>query len=172
MLSIFDIVLIVIVAGFVFYGLFLGLIKMVGNLVGLVIGAWAASHFYLQLFGWLSQFIHGWDNTMKVVSFFIIFGLVSRLVVIAFSFVEKIFNILSIIPFLKLINRLAGAILGCLEGLLTVGIILFMISRYSVVSSLLGSWLVDSQITPYLLRFVNILSPFFPEALRLLKSIV
>jgi uncharacterized membrane protein required for colicin V production len=35
---------------FVFYGLFFGLIKTVGSLVGIVVGAWLASKYYLQLY--------------------------------------------------------------------------------------------------------------------------
>ena len=44
-----DLALTIILAGFVFYGLFFGLIKTVGSLAGVVIGAWGASRLYLWL---------------------------------------------------------------------------------------------------------------------------
>ena len=44
---IFDIVLIVLLAGFVFSGLRKGLIRSLGRIIGLIIGAYVASHFYL-----------------------------------------------------------------------------------------------------------------------------
>ena len=47
---IFDAILLIILAGFVFYGLFFGLIKTLGSLAGVIVGAFIASHFYLSVF--------------------------------------------------------------------------------------------------------------------------
>lgn len=172
MVPIIDVILILFLAGFVFYGLFFGLIKMVGYVAGMVIGAWAASHFYLIFYEWFKWLFFGHDNVGKVISFIIVLTIVSRLVGIAFYLIEKIFNIIAIIPFLKGINKIAGAIFGFIEGTFTFGLIIYVASRYTLINSFLGEQLSVSKIAPFLMRLVNILTPLFPEALRALKSIV
>ncbi len=172
MVPIIDVVIILFLAGFIFYGLFFGFIKMIGYLAGLIVGAWAASHFYLTAYEWLKWMFFGHENLGKVIAFILVLTLVSRLVGFAFYIVEKIFNIISIIPFLKSINKIVGAIFGFLEGTFTFGLILYVASRYTVANTFMAQQLEHSQISPLLLKIVNILTPLFPEALKMLKSIV
>jgi membrane protein required for colicin V production len=172
MLPIIDVVLIIFLAGFVFYGLFFGLIKMVGYLAGLVVGAWVASHYYLIAFDYLKWMFFGHDNVGKVISFIIVLILVSRLVGFLFVVVEKIFNVLAVIPFIKGINRLAGAVFGFVEGLFTLGLILYVASRYAVMGTYVASQMANSKLSPTLVNLTNILSPMFPETLRLLQSVI
>ena len=171
-MGIFDIILLLILAGFVFYGLFFGLIKTLGSLAGVVVGAWAASHFYLQVFEWAKDLSFGYENLGKIVAFIIIFTVVNRLTNLIFSILDKAFDFLTIIPFLKTINRLAGAVLGLVEGALVLGLILYMAVRYTPLGTWFGRILVDSQIAPRLLSFTEILTPFFPEILEKLQSLI
>jgi len=171
-MTILDAILLIILAGFVFYGLFFGLIRTLGSLVGIVAGAWLASHFYLQIFSWAEDLFFGYDNLGKVLTFIILFTIINRLVGFAFSLLDKTFNIISIIPFLKTINRLAGAIFGFLEGALVLGLILYVASRYAFIEHWFGGWLVNSEIAPFLLQFVEFLKPLLPEILKRLKSLI
>jgi len=111
-MTIFDTILLIILAGFVFYGLFFGLIRTLGSLVGIVAGAWLASRLYLSVYEWAENLFFGYDNLGKVVTFIILFVLINRLVGFAFTLLDKAFNIISIVPFLKTINRLAGHLAG------------------------------------------------------------
>lgn len=171
-MTIFDVVLLLILAGFVFYGLFFGLIKTLGSIIGVIIGAFIASRYYLVAFDFVGDLAFGFDNIGKVVSFIILFTLVNRLVGLLFAILDKAFNIISIIPFLKTINRLAGAALGFIEGGLVIGLILYVAAKYSFLPSVFGVWLTNSQIAPFLLKFVNLLLPFLPEALKMLKGLI
>ncbi len=171
-MSYFDIALLVVVAGFVFNGLSKGLIRLLGNIVGLIIGAFIASRFYLQFYEWSQSFFGGRESLGKVISFIVVFIVVTMLVDWVFVLLEKVFNLISIIPFTKTINRLLGGALGLLEGSLFIGLILFVVSRYAWIGSLFGDKLVSSQVAPFFLKVVKIVMPVLPEALKALQSLI
>ncbi|MFH1412718.1 MAG: CvpA family protein [bacterium] len=169
---IFDSILLLILAGFVFYGLFFGLIRTVGSLVGVVVGAWAASHWYLDFFEWTQNLFFGHENLGKVVSFIVLFVIINRLVGFLFVLLDKFFHLISIIPFLKTINRLAGAIFGFIEGGLVLGLLIYVVSRYTLLEHWFGQLLADSKLAPFLIKFTEVLTPLFPELLKQLESII
>jgi len=171
-MSIFDISLLVILAGFVINGLFKGLIRLFGHVVGLIIGAYIASHFYLFCYEWWKSIFNGHDAVGKVVTFIVLFVLVTRLMDFVFRLIEKLFNFIAIIPGSKYINNIAGAVLGFLEGSLFLGLIIFVISRYSLIGNFFGPQLTSSLIAPFLLKIVNIILPILPDALKALQSII
>ena len=171
-MSYFDIALLVIVAGFVFNGLSKGLIRLLGKIVGLIIGAFVASRFYLIFYEWSQSFFGGRENLGKVISFIVVFILVTLVVDWVFIIIEKLYNLISIIPFTKMINRLLGGALGFLEGALSVGLILYVASRYVWIGSLFGDYLVSSKLVPFFLKIVNLILPVLPIALKTLNSII
>jgi len=172
MLPIIDIVLLLILAGFVFYGLFFGLIKTAGSLIGVTVGTWVASRTYLIFFGWVSNLALGHENLGKILSFIICFTIVNRLVGLIFALIDKAYSILTIVPFLKTINRLAGAVLGLIQGGFVLGIFLYIIGRYTPEGSVVAKMFSVSQFAPFLLNFGNVLTPLLPEIVKRLKSII
>ncbi|MDD5043360.1 MAG: CvpA family protein [Patescibacteria group bacterium] len=165
----FDLVLLIILGGFILFGLWFGLIHTLGALVGVIAGSWVATHYYevvANQLGWLV----GSSNWAKIIIFIMIFIIVTRLVGLAFYLLEKVFNIISIIPFLKTINRLAGGIFGALEGMLVLGTILYVASKYNL--GVLTEQMARSEIAPYLLLVTTILWPLFPELLKKIKSVI
>lgn len=177
-MSTFDIVLIILVGLFMVNGLFKGLIKLLGHIAGLIVGAYVSSHFYLNFYAfalkwsWLANWASGHENFAKVLAFIILFALVTRLTALVFLIIEKIFNFIAIIPGSRYINNLLGAALGLLEGSLSVGLIIYVISRYTLISNFFGAQLADSVVAPLLLKVVNIILPILPEALKALKAII
>jgi len=93
-MSTLDIALLVILFGFILNGLFKGLIKLLGNVVGLIIGAYLASHFYLLVYPWWQKIFNGHDDIGKVITFIILFVIVTRLMSFVFTLIEKLFNFL------------------------------------------------------------------------------
>ena len=172
MISIIDAILLILLSGFVFYGLFFGLIRTFGAFVGVVVGAILASRFYLAASAVINPIFFGYENLGKVITFLILFSLINRLVGLGFYFIEKLFNIISIIPFLKTINRLGGAVLGFLTGGLTIGLALYVISRYAIIGHWVGKWLIGSKLAPMFLKFNDILLPLLPEMLKKLQSLI
>jgi len=169
---IFDIILLIFLSGFVFYGLFYGLIRTAGSLVGVVVGAWLASRWYLPVYDWAENLFMGHEYIGKVATFIVLFTIINRLVCFIFAIINKIFHLIAIIPFLKTINRLGGAVLGFLFGATTLGLILFVASRYTLIDSLIGKWMVGSKVAPFLVKFVDVLKPLLPEMLKKLESII
>ena len=171
-MPIIDVILVIIISGFVFYGLFFGLIRAVGLLFGLFAGAWVAGHYYLLAFSYVQGMFMGRDNFGKVVVFLFVFSLVQKLVMIMVSLLDKLFGLVSIIPFLKTINKVAGAALGFAEGSLFIGLMIYVSARYSFIDHWFGAWLVSSKLAPFFLKFANIILPFLPEFLKQLKSLI
>jgi len=177
-MSTFDIVLLIIIGVFTVNGLFKGLIKLLGNIAGLIVGAFIASHYYLNFYAlvskwnWLQNWASGHENFAKVLAFIILFALVAKLTAVLFLVIEKIFKLIAIIPGSKYLNNLAGAALGLLEGSLSLGLIIYVISRYTLVSNFFGAQLADSIVAPLLLQVVNIILPLLPEALKALQAII
>lgn len=168
MISLFDLILILIIFGFVWFGFWYGLIYSLGSIVGVIVGALGAGKYYLVAAGLVSD--HP-GNFLKVVAFILLFGLINKLIGVLFWLIDKIFNILSIIPFLKTINRLAGATLGLLEGILALGLVLYIYTKYPF-SEWINSGLALSQVSPKLLSVTAILKPFLPEALKMIKGVI
>lgn len=171
-MSIFDISLIIILSGFLLGGLFKGVIRMVGNLIGLIIGAYVASRFYLQFYDWADQWVNVSDSLGKVLAFIILFMLVAKLVDLFFVLVEKAFRVVAFIPGTRFINNILGAALGLFEGALFIGLILFVISRYSLIDNFFGNQISQSIVTPWLLKVVDLILPLLPDALKALKSVI
>jgi len=166
----FDLALTLILAGFVFYGLFFGLIKTVGSLAGVVGGVWGASRLYLLLFGWAQSLAFGHDDWGRVVSFVICFTILNRLICLVFALLDRTFKLITIIPFLKTINRLGGALFGLLEGGIVVGLVLFLAARYLPAAGPWQGWLKASQLAPFFWQFTGVLEPLLPEIVKQVKG--
>jgi len=167
-----DVIFIIVLAGFTFYGIFNGLVKMVGYLIGLIVGAWVASHYYEQVYNFLNWMFFGHENLGKVIAFILVLGVATKIISWAFNLLDKAINIAAILPFIKGINKLAGGIFGFVEGVLFLGMIIYIASRYALIDTLIADQLVGSQVAPYLLRAIDLITPFFPEALRVLRSLI
>lgn len=171
-ISLFDLILIVIWAGFVFNGLAKGFIRLLGRIVGLIIGAIIASYYYLDFYQWAQNYVNINEGVAKVLSFIILFVVATRVIDWIFVYLEKLFKLISIIPFTKLINKILGGALGFLEGALFLGLIVFVINKYAWLGGLFSSHLETSLLVPYLLWFIQILLPILPEAIKTVESIM
>ncbi|MDO8668765.1 MAG: CvpA family protein [Candidatus Buchananbacteria bacterium] len=157
-----DVILIVAVAGFVMLGFFMGLISVIGSLFGIVFGTWAASSYFMPVADFISPYILGHDGLAKTLAFLAIFFIVNRAVSLIFWLINKSFNLVSIIPFLKSINRLAGAILGLFEGVVIIGLAVFIMSKFITNVSWISQSLNNSKIAHLLVLITQFLSNFIP----------
>ena len=166
-----DIILLIILGGFTLFGLWFGFLHAIGSLVGTVVGAFVASHYYEPIANWTLSITGGNPNIVKFIIFLILFIIANRLVGFIFWLVEKVFSVLKIIPFLGTINRLLGGLLGLFEGVLVVGLTLFFISKFPLSEWLTGSML-KSGLASYLIKISSILWPLLPAALKQIQSIM
>jgi membrane protein required for colicin V production len=166
-MPIFDIVLLIILSGFIFYGLFFGLIRTVGSLLGIVGGLWLTVMFYLTVFDWAKNLFFGHELAGKIITFFILFTLINRLIGFIFALLDRTFDLISVIPFLKTINRLSGAALGFIEGGLVLGLILSFISQTAF-----SRWLDASKVAPFLISYTKVIMPLLPGLLDRVKGMI
>lgn len=165
-----DFVFLLIIFGFVLSGFWFGLIHTLGAVVGTIVGIYFSSRLYDDVAVWAQANFSGSLNIWKVVVFIILFAVVSRLIGYLFYLVERIFHLLSIIPFLKTINRLAGALLGLFEGSIVLGALIFIMQKFPF--GLAEKIFAASVIKGYLLGVFSVLMPFVPEALKLADEII
>lgn len=164
-MSTIEVVLLLLLFGFVLYGFWFGFIHALGGLVGVVLGTLFASRLYEPVTRWLTPFYDGNLNILRILSFSIAFVIINRVTGFGFWIIERAFKIISVIPFLKTINRLAGALFGFLEGVFVLGGILFIIANFPINVP----WereLQKSNLAQYLVRTYSVMVPLLPQALR------
>ena len=158
-----DLILIVAVLFFVIIGFLMGFISAIGALVGVVAGAWLAGMYFIPFAIWLNPYLLGNEGAAKIIAFVIIFGLVNRIVSLLFWLINKMFNLISIIPFLKSINRIGGATLGLIEGALITGLVVFVAIKFGEDIAWLYDNLNSSQVAHWLVWLTQALSNFIPS---------
>jgi uncharacterized membrane protein required for colicin V production len=170
-MNIIDLSLLVVLGGFVLAGFWFGLIHMIGALLGLVLGTFLSSRFFEPLAQWLFSISDVNINLLRIVSFLFLNVFIVRLIGIAVHLIDKVFKVISIVPFMKTFNRLLGAALGLVEGVLVLGLLVYFSARFpvSAASELL---LRESEIARAFNLAGAILAPFLPAALRAVQSVL
>jgi len=138
-----DVILGFILLGFAGAGAKDGFVHSLGRLIGAIIGFVAARAWAIKLVGFFGVFMPaGWAH---LVAFLLIFIVITRLVGFVFKLADGVFEIISILPFLKSINRLLGAILGFVEGFILLGGAIFLILTLKLEPNLV-KWLSASGV--------------------------
>lgn len=170
-LTILDVVLILALFGFVFFGFWVGLIHALGGLIGSIVGAVVASRLFEPLAVQWAGLFGGNENLARIVIFIILFVIVNRLIGLGFWIIEKMFNFFSVIPFLKTINRLGGAVFGFVEGVLVIGVTIYVASRFPL-GGLFTTSLQGSDIAKKLVEISSFITPLLPVLLRQVRSVI
>lgn len=170
-MSLFDVILIVIMAGFIFYGLFFGLIHTLGGLIGVFTGTIVAGWLFNPIGEAVAPIFWGNVALSKVIVFIVLFLLVNRLAGFVFYLIDRVFQFLKIIPFLKSFNAILGGVLGFIEGAFLLGGILYIAARYPVFEWF-NEMMVNSDVARYLVLMFKLISPLLPEAVRQLQSLI
>lgn len=160
-----DLALIIFIGAFVFFGLYFGLVHTIGSLVGTIGGVLITTRIIDPVME-KAGFLFGGGMFANILWFIILLALTSRLIRFAFYLIEKIFGFVRFIPFIKSFNRLAGGLLGFIEGVLFVGVIIYF-SLTIMPESLLRTWLEGSVVATYLIDTMQNIQFLFPEEYRL-----
>ncbi|MFA6511559.1 MAG: CvpA family protein [Patescibacteria group bacterium] len=169
-MNIIDWVIIIFFALFVFSGFREGLIMAVGGLLGFFVAIFLATHYYAQAGNALAWMIQN-ENAQDIVGFVLILIVVSKGFGIILWAINKVFNIIAIVPGLKLLNRIGGAGFGAIQAVLILGIASNFAGYLPLtpdgVNALENSWAAD-----WLGAASSWLTPLFPEAIEKLKDAV
>lgn len=166
-MTLFDLVLLLILFGFVWFGLWHGLIRTISGIVAFVLSLIIASRFYELLALKLLPLLK--DNFLlsRILSFLLIFLVAQAIIFFIFRALNKIFDF----SILKIFNRLAGALFGLIEGGLVIGFILYLSSKLPLGAAWANS-LETSFMAGVLIGFNNILLPLLPKAIKQIQSLV
>jgi uncharacterized membrane protein required for colicin V production len=129
-MTLFNIVLLLILLAFVGLGLKDGFIVSLGRIIGAVLGFLAARAWYVAaspLLSWLFP-----DSWAKMLMFLIIFVIVDRLMGWAFGALDKTYDFLARIPFMRSANHVIGAIVGLIEGIVITGGVIWLIKTFNI----------------------------------------
>lgn len=171
-----DIALIVILLFFIWRGFRTGLIGAIGGFLGIIVGIWAGAH-YMEWGGdYLMQFIN-FDNFMEgvgkeylanIMAFGIIFIAINVVVSIIVTIINKIFHI---IPFIDLANKMFGALVGFIGGILTASALVYLLSLLPFSEAVSGQ-LQNSEMAKIAVEIAVVIKPLVPEAIKSLKAII
>lgn len=129
-----NIILLVLVLGFIGTGFKDGFIYTIGRIIGAIIGFLVARSLSISVGSFFAIFMpSGWA---RFIAFLVIFILISRLVGFVFKLVDSAFKILSFIPFLKSINSFLGALLGIIEGIILIGGAIWVLTNFNLIPKL------------------------------------
>lgn len=166
-----DFVLLGFLALSLFYGFRMGLIHMAGTFLGMLVGVVLAGRWYEGVGQWLAPILGLNPLFANVVAFFLVMSLANRIVGLAFTIVDKALKLVKILPFIGTFDKLGGAILGLLEGIITLGLTLYLASKYDISPSWRDS-LSQSVIVPILIGVSQIIVPLLPQALKQIQSVI
>lgn len=148
-----DVILIVILTVFTALGFFMGFVQAIGALIGLFLGVWLAGLYYGDLAYWLANFFP-WSlgPALNIIVFIFIFVLVNRFVSLLFWFINKIFKLSKVIPFVGSVDKVGGLLLGFMEGVLMIAFSIFIIIELGMGVP----WLIEKLYTSHIAYFLII----------------
>ena len=163
-MSFFEANILIVFLAFIWFALWRGLLQTIGSILGIFLGVILASRWYETVLGFFSDNLSG-NKTASIIAFVILFIVIVKLFGIVLSMFLKMFNIITLIPGLKILDRLAGAALGAVEGALVLGVILNFITHLPIATGFEGT-IESSSLSNFFMTFASWLVPLFPEALR------
>lgn len=166
-----DFIIILFLVAFLVYGWKSGLISVVGRIAGIFLGAFIAGQYYTDMAAYFDKISFGSATLQNAIGFIVLFGITSQLIGLIFYSLDKVFNAVAIIPGLKAINRLGGAILGAVEGVLVISVVLYIAYLFPF-SAMLDNFITGSAWAHFFIGLSNIIAPFIPDSLEAVRGFI
>jgi uncharacterized membrane protein required for colicin V production len=164
-----DIILLIILIGFIVNGWQMGLIKTLGALIGILVGIVLASHFFTELAYLFTPIFGGRENLARIISFIVIFLVANGVIAMGIWLLRGTLKLLSFVPFVKLIDHVGGGVVGFVCGVFVLGIIIIVVDKYPI-ANFLTVYFEQSRIVPYIVKGSSIVMPLLPEAVKQVKG--
>lgn len=166
-MSFFDLILLLFLFGFVWFGFWNGLIRTLGGIVGLILSVFIAGQWYEVVALKLLPFLGDNLSLSRLLSFILVFVIIQFIIISLLKVINKIFSL----PILNIFNRLGGALFGLIEGGLILGLGLYFSTKLTLIPSW-GELLNSSNVAPILISFGKILQPLLPKILKQIQSLI
>jgi membrane protein required for colicin V production len=122
-MNLLDLIIIIPVVWLCIRGFSKGLIIELASLIGMVLGILAAWYFSGQVSDFLKGYFTLTDQSLKIISYIIIFLAVMLIVYLIGKAIESVVDMVM----LGFVNKFLGAIFGLAKGIVLVGIVLFIL---------------------------------------------
>jgi len=143
-----DILLALFLGWLTFLGYQRGFLQTVGHLIGAVGGFWVAKVWALPIANMIHLILPWNRGLIQIVVFIFIFFLADRFVSFLFWIVDKLFKIVTVLPFLSTIHGALGAVFGLFEGVFLIGSLSYVIITLRLNPSWM-TWISDSRIATF-----------------------
>ncbi|MBI5037822.1 MAG: CvpA family protein [Candidatus Kerfeldbacteria bacterium] len=160
-----DLIILILFLGFIGSGFWFGFIHTLGTIIGVVVGVIAAGQLYDGVSSFFQMFLLK-PNIADLVAFAVIFIATSQLVGWVAKMFDSGFKLVRLFPFVSSANRLAGAMLGFIEGALVIGVVLFVASNFELSPSI-NQAISDSVLAGLFMTIASILTPLIPASLKI-----
>jgi uncharacterized membrane protein required for colicin V production len=170
-MSLFDIILLIIIAGFGLAGFFFGLIQTITSLLGSIVAIFVSFRFYAPVSEWILSKTSWDENLARVITFIVVFILINRLVVFIFWILSKAFSLVTNLPFIHSANQTLGFFFGIFEATVILGVVFYFIVRFPISDKFMDA-LAVSRVAPVTEKVASIFVPLIPEAIQRIKSVV
>jgi membrane protein required for colicin V production len=127
-MNLVDILIWLVLAGFIAKGFSKGLVRQICSLAGFLLGGWSAVKYHLYLAEASRNLIQLPHYLATILSFIFIFAVIGLL----FFFLGHLLTVLFRIVLLGGVNRIGGVAMGLLEGAFVICIALFMLTSKPV----------------------------------------
>lgn len=145
-MNLVDILIWLVLLGFVVKGFTKGLIRQICSLLGFLVGGWAALKYHLYLAESSRHIIHLPPNVATTLSFICIFLVVGLLFYLLGHLLTVIFNVI----LLGGVNRVGGVVLGFLEGAFILSMLLYFGTSKPVPERFKGYLLRSHTAAPFI----------------------
>jgi membrane protein required for colicin V production len=145
-MNLVDILIWLVLAGFVIKGFSKGLIRQVCSLLGFLVGGWAALKYHIYLADASRHLIHLPSHLATILSFIFIFLIVGLLFFLLGHLLTAMFRIV----LLGGVNRLGGVVLGALEGAFILCLVLYAGVSKPVPTKIKGYILESRSAEPFI----------------------
>jgi len=145
-MNLVDILIWLILAGFVYKGFNRGLVRQICSLAGFLLGGWAAIRYHLYLADASRHLIQLPHYLATILSFLFIFLLTGLL----FYLLGHILTMMFKVMLLGGLNRIGGVLLGFLEGAFIICMVLYIGTSKPVPEKFKGYMLRSKSAAPFL----------------------
>lgn len=161
-MNILDIIILICLILALIQGLIKGFISQAISIVSLILGIWASGRFAGVVCQWLSQYINGSEQVLRIVAFSLIFIAIITALILAGKALEAVIKLVM----LGWVNRLLGALFSLVKWLLVIGLVIIAFNAINESFNLVSQdTLAQSKLYPLITEFANRIFPYLKNLL-------
>ena len=162
-MNILDIIILICLIPALIQGLIKGFISQAIAIISLIAGVWTSSRFAGVVCDWLSQYISGSEQVLRMAAFALIF----ILVIVLLSLIGKILDKIIQIVMLGWLNKLLGGVFAILKWVLIMSLIVVAFNSINQTFNIVKpNVLAESQLYPVLTEIANTVFPYLKSLLK------